>query len=163
MEKEMSYRKKNRLENYDYSTIGAYFVTVCTKQRKNHFWQSVGVTIGRPQDVRLSEYGKVVDSAIKNIPMVYPAVSVDSYVIMPDHIHMLLIISGDEQGRPMVAPTVSRIVQQMKGYVTKRIGESIWQKLFYDHVIRNTKDYEEHLKYIYDNPEKTQFNKLYIE
>ena len=78
--------------------------------------------------------------------------SVDRYVIMPDHIHLLITIHTDERGRPMVAPTVSRVVQQMKGYVTKHIGSSIWQKSFYDHVIRNKEDYETHIKYIYENP-----------
>ena len=52
----------------------------------------------------------------------------------------------------VVAPTMSRVVQQLKGYVTKRIGHSIWQKLFFDHIIRNHIDYEEHIKYIYENP-----------
>ena len=73
---------------------------------------------------------------------------------MPDHIHLLLRIRADEFGRPMVAPTMSRLVKQMKGYITKQIGVSIWQKLFYDHVIRNREDYEEHIKYIYENPLK---------
>ena len=54
----------------------------------------------------------------------------------------------------MVAPTISRVVKQMKGYVTKQIGVSIWQKLFYDHIIRNLEDYEEHVKYIRENPTK---------
>ena len=52
----------------------------------------------------------------------------------------------------MVAPTVSRIVKQFKGSVTKQIGKSIWQKSFFDHVIRNKEDYEKHVKYIYENP-----------
>ena len=52
----------------------------------------------------------------------------------------------------MVAPTMSRVVQQLKGYVTKKVGFSIWQKLFFDHVIRNRQDFDEHLKYIYENP-----------
>ena len=60
----------------------------------------------------------------------------------------------------MVAPTMSRVVQQMKGAVTKRIGVSIWQKLFFDHVIRNRQDYEEHMKYICENPMRWQFDKL---
>ena len=145
-------RKRNRLENYDYSSSGAYFVTICTKERRNYFWDNVGATIGRPQDIVLTPYGNIVDEAIKNIPSVYPAVDVDCYVIMPDHIHLLLIIRADELGRPMVAPTMSRVVQQLKGYVTKRIGHSIWQKLFFDHIIRNHIDYEEHIKYIYENP-----------
>ena len=119
----------------------------------------VGVTIGRPQDIALSEYGNIVDKAINNIPYVYPALDVDHYVIMPDHIHLLLIVCADECGRPMVAPTMSRMVQQLKGYITKRIGHSIWQKLFIDHVIRNREDYEEHVKYIYDNPIRWQYDR----
>ena len=94
----------------------------------------------------------IVEETILNIPIIYPALSVERYVIMPDHIHLLLLIRADENGRPMVAPTMSRLVQQMKGYVTKRIGTPIWQKLFFDHVIRNQQDYEEHQKYIYENP-----------
>ena len=125
----------------------------------NYFWADspaeVGASIARPLDpqkIRLSKYGKIADEAVKNISETYKALSVDHYVIMPDHIHLLLSIRADECGRPMVAPTVSRVVQQMKGYVTKRIGTSIWQKSFYDHVIRNKEDYEAHIKYIYENP-----------
>ncbi len=165
-------RKQNRLNYFDYSSYGAYFLTVCTSKRINCFWveapfdvgasiarpldpQDVGASIARPldpQNIKLSKYGKIVDEAVKNISVSYPALSVDHYVIMPDHIHLLITIHADERGRPMVAPTVSRVVQQMKGYVTKRIGVSIWQKSFYDHVIRNKEDYEAHIKYIYENP-----------
>ena len=154
MDKELPSRKRNRLKYYDYSSCGAYFITICTSDRRNYFWNGVGATIGRPQDVDLSQYGKLVDEAINNIPSIYPALKLDHYVIMPDHIHLLLIIRADEYGRPMVAPTISHVVQQLKGYITKRIGHSIWQKLFFDHVIRNRQDYEEHVKYICDNPVK---------
>ena len=159
-EKELPKRKSPRLDNYDYSSTGAYFITICTLERRNYFWENVGATIGRPQDVILSHYGNIVDEAINNIPSIYPAVDVDRYVIMPDHIHLLLIIRADEYGRPMVAPTMSRVVQQLKGYITKRIGSSIWQKLFVDHVIRNRQDYEEHVKYIYENPTKWNWQHL---
>ena len=74
-----------------------------------------------------------------------------------------MIIRADEYGRPMVAPTISRVVQQLKGYITKRIGSSIWQKLFVDHVIRNRQDYEEHVKYIYENPMKWSLQHLKTE
>ena len=60
----------------------------------------------------------------------------------------------------MVAPTMSRVVQQLKGYITKRIGRSIWQKLFIDHIIRN---HEEHVKYIYENPTRRYYDELYTE
>ena len=147
-------RKTNRLREFDYSSVGAYFITICTQERRNYFWNNVGATSGRPQETELSSNGKIVEEAIHNISNIYPSVNVEQYVIMPDHIHLLLRIRADEFGRPMVAPTMSRLVKQMKGYITKQIGVSIWQKLFYDHVIRNREDYEEHIKYIYENPLK---------
>ena len=83
-------------------------------------------------------------------------VKVEHYVVMPDHVHMMIEIEKviDEGGRPMVAPTISRVVQQFKGSVTKRAGKAVWQKLFYDHVIRNEDDYREHVKYILENPKR---------
>lgn len=146
-------RKPNRIPEYDYSLPGAYFVTICTKDRRNLFWENVGASIARPQDVRLSPYGRIVNEAILNIPNHYPAVSVDHYTVMPNHIH-LLQINTDEGGRAMLAPTVSVVVQQMKGYVTKQIGYSVWQKLFHDHVIRGEQDYQKIWEYIDHNPMK---------
>ena len=163
MENEMPKRKKNRLENYDYSSCGAYFITVCALARRNYFWNNVGAIIDRPQDVELSPYGEIVNEAISNISSVYPALSVEGYAIMPNHIHILLWICADECGRPLVAPTVSQVVKQFKGYVSKRVGTTIWQKSFHDHIIRNRKDYEEHLQYIYENPIRWAYDELYTE
>ena len=162
MEKEDAFpkRKKNRLDNYDYSSCGAYFLTICTKERRNYFWNNVGATIRRPQDVVLSPYGQTADNAIQNITVRYPSIALESYVIMPDHIHLLLRVRTDENGRPMVAPTMSRVVQQLKGYITKRIGAPIWQKLFFDHIIRNRQDYNEHMLYIYENPTKWRYEHM---
>ncbi|MBO5280507.1 MAG: transposase [Clostridia bacterium] len=151
-------RKPNRLKNHDYSSGGAYFLTICTAEKRNYFWNNVGATIGRPQDVELSPFGIVVDEAIKHIPIIYPSISLERYVIMPDHVHLLLRVRVDASGRPMVAPTMSRVVQQMKGYVTKQAGTPIWQKLFFDHVIRSQQDYDEHMKYIYENPMRRRNN-----
>ncbi len=151
---ELPNRKQNRLAQYDYKMPNAYFITVCTAGRKKLFWKHVGATIGRPQDVMLSEYGVVVKNAIMEIPKRYPAVSVDHYVIMPEHIHLLLQIQTDSGGRPMVAPTVSTVVQQMKGAVSKKLGFALWQKGFYDHVVRGEQDYLEIWNYIEGNPIK---------
>lgn len=152
MTKKLPERKANRLAYYDYSQPNAYFVTICTKDRKNLFWRNVGASIARPQEVVLSEYGRIVDDAIQRIPAHYTAVSVDNYVIMPNHIHLLLQIHTDSNGRAMPAPTISTVVQQLKGYITKQIGFSIWQKLFHDHVIRNDADYAKIWAYIDNNP-----------
>ena len=92
-----------------------------------------------------------MDSAIRGIVAHYPAVSVDHYVIMPNHIHLLLQIHTDSNGQRIPAPTISAVVQQMKGYVSKQIGFSIWQKLFHDHVIRSEADYRKIWEYIEHN------------
>lgn len=153
-------RKNIRLTEFDYNTPGAYFVTVCTHDRQAIFWENVGATIGRPEDVRLSAAGQIVEQAIRNIPACYPGVYVDVYTVMPDHIHLLLQIEAEE-GRAMPAPTVSRVVQQLKGAVTKRLKCRVWQKGFYDHVVRGDADYREIWTYIEANPmnrEKEQEN-----
>ena len=123
-------RKQIRLTEYDYSTANAYFITICTEKRKNLFWKNVGTSIARPQDIPLSDYGVIAEQAIQEIAVRYPAISVDHHVIMPNHIHLLLQVSTDGNGRPMVAPTISTVIQQMKGIVSKQIGFSIWQKDF---------------------------------
>lgn len=158
---EMKKRKNIRLENFDYSGYGAYFVTICAKDRKNLFW-AVGASIARPQEIALSDIGMIVNQAIQNIPIHYPQVSVDHYVIMPNHIHLLLQIH-ENHGRAMLAPTISRVIQQMKGYVSKRVGAGIWQKSFYDEIARNEQDYLSYWNYIEGNPLKWGEDEYYFE
>ena len=159
---ELPKRKQNRLTEYDYSTPNAYFITVCTQDRKNLFWTDVGAAISRQENVSLTDLGIVVKQSIDEIPEHYPAITVDNYVIMPNHIHLLLQINADIDGRPMAAPTISTVVNQMKGVISKRAGFSVWQKGFYDHVIRNDNDYRDIWKYIEGNPGKWTEDKLYI-
>ena len=93
-------RKANRLADYDYSTAGAYFVTVCTANREKIFWKAVGAAISRPQNVPLSDAGKTAEQAVLQIAEHYENISVDKYCIMPDHIHIILRIqeNADCQG-----------------------------------------------------------------
>ena len=159
---ELPKRKGNRLQDYDYSSPGAYFITICTKDRKNLLWRDVGASIARPEDVALSDAGKIVDKAIKNIPVRYPAISVERYVIMPNHVHLLLQIHTNEDADLLRVPSISIVIQQMKGYVTKELGDSVWQKLFHDHVIRNERDYQMIWRYIEGNPMKWTEDCFYI-
>ena len=161
MKTERPKRKPNRIPRYDYSTTGAYFVTVCAKNHRCIFWDTVGATNGRPPTPNLSLYGMIVDRAIGNIPEYYPAVSVDHYVVMPNHVHLLLQIHTDSHGRPLVAPTIQTVIQQWKGVVTKQIGQSVWQKSFHDHVIRNETDYKMIWQYIDTNPVRWKNDCLY--
>ena len=82
---------------------------------------------------------------------------------MPNHIHMILFIPCDN-GRMISSPTsILTAVGQMKRYVSKKIGESIWQKSFHDHIIRDKNDYEKISKYIYENPMRWYYDELYTE
>ena len=159
---ELPKRKQNRLTKYDYSTPNAYFITICTKNRKNLFWRDAEIIIDRPKNVLLADLGIIVQRGIENISKHYPAISVDHYVIMPNHIHLLLQINTDVSGRSMIAPTMSTVVRLMKGTVTKQAGFPVWQKGFYDHVIRNDNDYRDIWNYIEGNPSKWSEDKLYI-
>ncbi len=159
-------RKSTRLKNYDYSKVGVYFVTVCTENQRNILGSIVGEGFPLP---RLSEYGRIVDDIIKELPLKYDAISVDYYVIMPNHIHLMVAIShGDGRGNP--SPTLSTVIGWLKYSTTKKIneisrstGQKVFQRSFYDHVIRNRRDYEEHIRYIHDNPIRWKFDELYME
>jgi len=111
---------------------------------------NVGARIARP----LSQIGETVKTAIENISAVYSNVYIDKYVIMPNHIHMIIVLHENDGGRAMRAPTISRVINQMKGCVTKQIGFSIWQKLFHDEIIRSEEAYQNIWRYIDENPQK---------
>jgi len=115
-----------------------------------------------PKNVPLTNLGIIVRRSIEDIPKHYPTISVDHFVIMPNHIHLLLQINTDPDGRSVIAPTISTVVRLMKGAVSKQAGFTVWQKGFYDHVIRNNKDYRAIWNYIEGNPSKWAEDKLYI-
>ena len=149
--------KQIRLDQYDYSGNGAYFITICTKDRKQILSRiAVGTSIARPPAVLLSEAGKITEEAVLELPKRYAGVVVDYYVIMPNHVHILLRVEREDN-----SPTISHMVQQLKGAVTKRVGESIWQGRFYDHVIRDENDYLIRAQYIENNPAKWTDDKYY--
>ena len=164
--KDLPERKDPRLKGFDYSKTGAYFLTICTQNRMNILSTIVGEGSPLPQ---LSPYGEIVDRWIQKIPDKYPEASVDRYVIMPNHIHILLsIVKVDGRGDP--SPTADAIIGWLKYQATKEInkmrdsvGEKIFQRSFFDHIVRNRDDYYEIHKYIYENPARWHHDKLYTE
>ena len=152
---EQQYRHSNRIKGYDYSQNGAYFITVCTKDRKKILSYIVGDGSPVPKP-----YGIVAEKIIAQIPIKYPSVAVDKYVIMPDHIHMLLRFDMNcGTGNP--SPTLGNVMGWYKYQVTKQInqqsnskGERVFQRSYYDHVIRNQHDYDEIWQYIENTPMK---------
>ena len=146
--KEEIVRKRLRLPAYDYSSKGAYFVTICTKNRQKVLSRLSAEQLPFSPDPTLTEIGKIVDSSIARVPAHYPDVFIDSYVIMPNHVHLLLRFTGED------SPKLGRIIQQFKGFVTKQCGKAIWQDKYYDHVIRDESDYLTKAQYIENNPAK---------
>lgn len=129
-------------------------MTICTRNKAHILWDTaVGATLGRPC---LSETGCVVDDEINRISLVYPNVRIDKYIIMPNHIHLIIAIETgpSPDGRPRVAPTLSQIIQQTKGIISRRVGFPIWQRSFYDHIVRTEEDYLNIWNYIDTNPIK---------
>ena len=166
--KELPVRKGMRLEGFDYSGNGAYFITMCVKDGHEMLGKvsvDVGARIARPS---LSKAGVIVEDAIHNVSQIYPSVLVDKYVIMPNHVHLILIIQDSfscatpNNGRAMRAPTISRLINQMKGHVTKQLGYSIWQKLFHDRIIRDEAEYRHIWKYVDENPARWAEDKYHV-
>lgn len=154
-------RKRIRLPDYDYSRVGYYFITVCTIGKTHLLWMphsTVEATCGRPP---LSSIGSCVEQELARLSAVYPGVALDKTVVMPNHVHLLLVIHAGNEGRPQVAPTVSRVIQQFKGAVTKQLGPPIWQKGFYDHIIRGEANYLRVWDYMDQNPAKWAEDRYY--
>ncbi|HPF56288.1 MAG TPA: transposase [Clostridiales bacterium] len=151
-------RKKNRLDGYDYSSCGAYFVTLCVSGRQNQLWENEESNCIHPQEAAaLSETGKIVEKEIRRLNITYESVAVDKYCIMSDHIHLIIFFLPDLNERaqrvePVTPPTLSRVIKQFKGAITKQIGYSIWQKSFYDKIIRSEKGYRDVWEYVDTNP-----------
>ncbi len=171
-EKELPRRKDLRLKNFDYSTPGAYFITICTHNRKCTLSRIVGAIHESPE-IKLTNHGKIIDDIIQNIPERYKTI-IDTYVIMPNHIHFIIIITDDEDLRAIrESPLRGRsIISKVIGYIkmnaSKRIhrqykGVAIWQRGFHDHIIRDRRDYEKIAKYIYENPEKWENDCFFME
>ena len=137
-------RKQNRLENYDYGQNGAYFVTICVKDRKRILCDIVG------DDAHIvpKKYGCIIEKYIRNVP------EIEKYIIMPDHIHMIIRIDNGTMWASSPTNKISNIIRSLKTLTTKEIGESIFQRSYYDHVIRNQDDYNEIWQYIENNPKK---------
>ena len=101
------------------------------KNKENLLWKNVGANCVRPLDqLPLSKIGIVIENEIYKLNTVYENIKVDKYQIMPNHIHLIIFIYEDSNGRTQFAPTISRIIKQFKGSITKQIGFSIWQKTF---------------------------------
>ena len=151
-------RKPTRLRGFDYTQKRAYFVTACTHERC-----AILADICRGGALLLP-IGEIVAKEIQRLPQTY-AVSIDKYVIMPNHIHMILVLENRAQAEMI---SVSDILCALKSRTTKlanaldeQPGRMIWQRSFHDHIIRDEKDYLKIWQYIDENPRKWELDCFY--
>ena len=167
-EKECPKRKPTRLKEFDYNTTGAYFITLCTENRRQILSRIVGVDVlGDPKNVELFPHGMIANKYLKQMNEFYENLTVDQYVIMPNHIHLILFVREDGSPRTSTptkqTSSVSHFVSTFKRFCNKEFGENIWQRGFHDHIIRSRDDYEEIAKYIHENPIRWYYDELYSE
>jgi putative transposase len=164
MSTESKKRRPLRLKEYSYSQPGAYFVTVCTKNKQCIFGKIYN------EEMKLSDKGEIVKKEWLKTAVIRPYVRLDQFVVMPNHFHAILWIEKDDRGTARCAPTISRfgklqseslssIIRAFKAAVTKNInilckrsGLPIWQRNYYEHVIRDESALNRIREYIINNP-----------
>ena len=197
MEFELAKRKSPRLKNFDYSSAGSYFVTICVRDRKQILSEiiktnvlataetnnsTVGEGLATPANtasnifvgeglappeywVKLKPCGEVVKEQLKSIETRFPSVTVEDFVIMPDHIHAIIFLH-EKAGGASPSPTLNDVICAFKS-LTSRICKQrygiikIFQRSFAEHIIRDKKDYETRVKYIHENPMRWYYDELY--
>ncbi len=163
------HRRSIRLKNYDYAQAGGYFITIVTYQRDMLFGKIIR------GEMQLSSYGKIADECWRAIPDHFPNVELGVYVVMPNHVHGVIVINdgpatnssrvvGARHASPLrpcgIRPkSIGAIVGSFKSAVTRRIGRefnaaAIWQRNYYEHVIRNHEEWERIHRYIQSNPSR---------
>ena len=169
MKEHLFNRKALRLRNYDYNSLGLYFITICVNDRKqilSNIVEPVGVGAHDDPKIILTDIGKIVEKYLVSSEKI-SGVTVDSYVIMPDHIHAILFLNPSEYksyNGSSKAPTptnamLPHVISTFKRFCSKELGENIFQRGYMEHIIRNKEDYEEHTKYIYDNLTKWYYGR----
>ena len=157
-------RRALRLPDYDYSTSGAYFVTLCTVGKQKLLSHIVGRGALTPPQVQLTSFGHVVEKHILRTNEVYPSVTIDAYVIMPNHVHLIVSIHAQSGGVRAPRPTdLPLVIRSIKSMTTREIGRSVWQTSYYDHIIRNEADALRIRQYIDQNPARWAEDEYYSE
>ena len=198
-------RRSIRLKGYDYTSPGSYFVTICTQDRVRLFGEVVDA------EMQLNPYGRVVDTYLSRIPDHFPHVTLDAWVVMPNHVHAIITITDDHrrgeaipqspfkaedvsefassiipedesriasplpptpppQPHPTGAPSGSlgAIVGNFKSIATRRInrmrhtpGVDVWQRNYWEHIIRNQAAHQRIAAYIHNNPARWEEDRLH--
>ena len=153
-------RKRTRLENFDYSTNGAYFITICTHEKKCLLSKIVGEGLcALPKNI-LTPIGIEIKKAIQFVNDNYTGVTIDKFVIMPNHIHLIVVLNNSGGDR---TPPLQNVIGQLKSYTTNKYGTILWQRSFHDHIIRGKNDYLKIWQYIDTNALKWKNDCFFVE
>ncbi len=163
MESCLPQRKHPRLKHYDYSTTGAYYITICTQNRRCLLSRIIGGGFASAE-IQYTTYGKIAEEQLFLLEKRYPSLKIDQYVIMPNHIHAIFLLEETAGASPR--PTATDIVCAYKSLTTRQCKlvrpiEKLFQTSFYEHVIRGREDYEEIAEYIVNNPKQWELDTLY--
>jgi len=156
------HRRSNRLKGYDYSSPGSYFVTICTHNRKNSFGR---IEKGK---VQLNEFGRIGDKYWKKLLTHFSDVEIDTYVVMPNHVHAIITLAEEKVLPPHTLPELGQVVAYYKYQSTKNINlarekpnHRVWQRSYFDHIIRNNKELRSYQQYILENPLKWELDEYF--
>lgn len=165
---EFPHRKLQRLKNYDYSNNNAYFITICTQNRLQLFGKIEGSKLS------LNDAGMMVFNKLLEIKDFYDDILVDKFIVMPNHLHAVLFIQHYGTARePFPTMSLSDYLHRFKTLTTKLyidgvknngyivFDKKVWQKSFYDRIIRNEKEYRNIWEYIENNPLKWELDEYY--
>ncbi len=163
MKNNLQQRKHPRLDGYDYSESGAYYITICTQNKRCLLSRIVGRGLA-PAEIRYTEYGRIAREQLLLLEQRYPSVEIDRYVIMPNHIHAILFLKETAGASPR--PTLMDVVCAYKSLTTReckkiRPVDKLFQTSFHEHVIRGREDYHEIAEYIENNPKQWELDKLF--
>ena len=153
---DFSTRKRIRLQGYDYTQNNYYFVTICTYEKRQIF--GIGDQI--------TDFGRIAENRLCRIQGIFPGVRIDKYVVMPNHVHAIVVFESNSQARMYACPTLGTVIGNYKAAVSRGIHlidpkRNVWQKRYYDHIIRGQKDYEKIWTYIDENPVKWESDEYY--
>ena len=183
MENKFPKRKHPRLKSYDYSEPGAYFITICTHNKQCLLSRVVGRGLA-PAEVQYTAYGQIAREQLLRLESRYPNAKIDQYVIMPNHIHAIILLEEPAGANSICAiapgnrfglircaehhprPTIPDIVCAYKSLTTKACKKAqfvgkLFQTSYYEHIIRGSEDYDQIAAYIANNPKQWELDTLY--
>ncbi len=145
---EIHHRRSIRLQGYDYTNAGIYFVTICCYQRQHLFGE---IDNG---EMRINAIGQIVSNLWQKIPQHFPNVELDGFILMPDHLHGIIMISESKE-----KSSLANIIQNFKSISSRKIncinksyGISIWQRNYYERIVRTEQELKNLREYIENNP-----------